>query len=409
MKGVISAAPIACTMLAVFVSFELLALNPAFAAQSTVDPRGPLFARTDLINGTQIGAWDMDGGTAVHNSSARARVTAAGVKVIRWQMWRPPCDLRPTNCQTTAQFNAAIDGIRSLGAEPLIGLPPIWDEQCSNGPDPWSYAWQQWEVRTAGSRVQLYEIGNEPDNYCGMSGQTYHDQLWTNAAPLKKYGRSLGLAIFVGGPAWANSYTHSLADVQTWLLATRADYLAHGSDRDYLPDFVSTHTYLITPSENDTQAHAQSRVDSWGVFYDSLSAWINTNFAGLTDQGYPIARELKLVDSEYNDTIILSSAINNSQTWTDFYFRAMFAMFRAHGVWAANQFTIASENGAMDMLNADGSPKPEYFSFLAQTTAAVPGPTLTTIPSPPTATSTPTAMPTPKHRPHRRATATPQP
>jgi hypothetical protein len=36
----------------------------------------------------------------------------------------------------------------------------------------------------------------------------------------------------------------------------------------------------------------------------------------------------------------------------------MFALFRAKRIWIANEFTIASENSALDLLNADGSPKP---------------------------------------------------
>lgn len=68
-------------------------------------------------------------------------------------------------------------------------------------------------------------------------------------------------------------------------------------------DFVSTHAYLVTPFENDSAAHAQSRIDAWGTFYDTLRLWIDTNFADLTDQGYPIARQLRLVVSEYNERV----------------------------------------------------------------------------------------------------------
>jgi hypothetical protein len=335
-----------------------------------VDPRGLPFTKLNFIYGAQIGAWDMNGGTAVNNATARANVIGARIPVIRWQMWRPPCDLRSTNCQTTAQFNAGIDGIRALGAEPLIGLPPIWDQQCSSGPDPWSYAWQQWIVRTAGNRVRLYEMANEPDNYCSMTGQQYHDQLWVNVAPLKSYARSLGLEIFVGGPAWANSYSGNLSQIEQWLSLTASDYRAHGNNRDWIPDFVSTHTYLVTPSENDTQAHAQARIDSWGAFYESLRTYINTTFAGMTDRGYPIANELLLMDSEYNDTIVTSWTGNDSQAWTDFYMGAMIDMFRADHVWAGIEFTIASHGGqALDMLTTSGTAKPLYNSFRARSTS----------------------------------------
>jgi hypothetical protein len=312
----------------------------------------------------------MDGGTAVNNPTAAANVKAAKVRVIKWQMWKPPCDLRPTDCQTLAQFNAGIDGIRALGAEPLIGLPPIWDQQCVGAPDPWSTAWQQWIIRTAGSRVKLYEMANEPDHYCGMSGQQYHDQLWVNVPPLKAYARTLGHQIFVGGPGWSKGDAESLADLKTWLSATKADYLAHAQDRDWLPDFVSTHTYLVTPTENDTEAHAQARIDAWGTFYDDLAAFIDTTFAGLTDQGFPIADQLKLANTEWNDTIVIDWQGNENQAWTDFYVPAMFKLLRDHNIWMSNQSTIASHTGgALDLLRTDGTPKPEYTSYKAVSTS----------------------------------------
>src|SRR5207237_386162 len=114
------------------------------------------------------------------------------------------------------------------------------------------------------------------------------------------------IEIFVGGPAWANSYSSNANEIETWLSATKADYLSHANDRDWIPDFVSTHTYLNTPGENDTQAHAQARINSWGAFYDSLRSFIGTTFAGLADRGFPIASQLVLADSEYDDTIVNS-------------------------------------------------------------------------------------------------------
>ncbi len=337
--------------------------------RTTGDPRGELFQARNLIYGSHIGAWDLDGGTAVKDPTAVANVQAAQIRVIKWQMWKPPCELRSDDCQTTADFNAGIDGIRALGAEPLIGLPPIWDRQCAGAADAWSTEWQQWIIRTAGSRVRLYEMSNEPDNYCGMSGQQYYDSLWVQVPGLKAYARSLGLRIFVGGPGWATSDDAALAQLQDWLAAAKASYLANDNDRDWLPDFVSTHTYLKTPSENDSQAHAQARIDYWSGFYTDLRAHIDTTFAGLTDNGYPIAEELKLADTEWNDTIDNDWPGNDSQEWTDFYYQAMFSMLREAGVWMSNQSTIASHTGgALDLLKPDGTPKPAYNSYKSVST-----------------------------------------
>jgi hypothetical protein len=335
------------------------------------DPRGPLFEAQNLIYGSHIGAWDQDGGTAISNPTAAANVKAAKIRVIKWQMWKPPCELRATDCQTEAQFNAAIDGIRRLGAEPLVGLPPIWDQQCTGAPDAWSRAWQDWIIRTAGTRVKLYELGNEPDHYCAMTGQRYYDELWVHAPTLKAYARSLGHQIFIGGPGWSSSDAASLTELKVWLGAAKAGYLANGSNRDWLPDFISTHTYLITPTENETQANAQARIDSWGAFYDDLQAYVDTTFTGLTDQGYPIADQLKPADTEWNASIELTWPGNDDQVWTDFYVHSMFAMLRGHGVWLSNQSTIASHSGqSFDLLRPDGAAKPQYNSYKAESTSA---------------------------------------
>lgn len=344
------------------------------------DPRGSLWSRYDLVNGTQIGAWDENGGTAVNNTTARNLVIAAAPTVVRWQMWRTPCDIRGTACQTTASFDAGFEGIRNFGAVPLIGLPPLWTDQYPAGPEPWSYAWQQWVVQrvdtlldAGGVQDVLFEMGNEPDNYAALTPQQYFDQQWVNVPLLKKWARTtLGREIFVGGPAWANTYEpDDLTRMQTFLTACKNAYTANGNDRDWIPDFVSTHCYL-TSTENTGQAVAQSRINDWGAFYRNLGTWIKTTFAGLTDRGYPIADQIKVVCSEYNDTIVNESTINSSQTWTDFYADAMMNMFKAARVWVAIQFTIASHSGtALDLLNSDGTAKPLYNSFKAQWTKPV--------------------------------------
>ena len=144
--------------------------------------------------------------------------------------------------QTLDQFNNAVDGIRSLGAIPIIKLPPIWDKQCEGAVDEWNLEWLKEIIKNAGNRVQLYEFGNEPDHYCKMNGTTYGKK-WNETVPaLKKYARSLGFEIFVGGPAMANNYVHSLEVVNDFLKTVKSAYVV-GHDRDYVPDFVSSHTY----------------------------------------------------------------------------------------------------------------------------------------------------------------------
>jgi hypothetical protein len=328
-----------------------------------------LFTRTDLIYGAEIGAWDMDGGTAVKNPTARSHIRAAGIRVIRWGIWAKFDSLNQggsTPRQTLADFNQAVDGIVSLGAIPLIKLPPIWPKQAANAPDAWNIEWLQEIVKHGGQRVPLYEFGNEPDWYQKWSAETYAVH-WLQVVPaLKKYARSLGFEIFVGGPALANSYPENVAYMRVFLQHTAAAYRKSG-DRDMVPDFVSSHTYL-TETENATPATMQARIDAWGKFYANVRQEINAAYAGLEDTaGQPLAPQIKLADSEFNYTINNKNTRADNQAYADYYVQAMYRMIRRQNLWLANIFTIASHGGgALDLLNTDGSPKPLYHAYKAE-------------------------------------------
>jgi hypothetical protein len=365
--------------------------NLTVTTAPVTDPRSDLFDRPGTLKGTQIGAWDLDGGLLTSNTTARdlirngdptadPAIPAPGVQIVRWQMWRPPCDLRPTNCQTTGQFQAGLNTMRKLAANDdavlLIGLPPIWGEQCPGGPDEFSYAWQQWIVEkvdefldAGGSQDVLFEMGNEPDNpqYCGFTAQEYFDKLWVNVPKLKEYARTtLNREIYIGGPGWMNSYASDLTALQGWLGATASAYRADGN-RDWIPDFVSTHTYL-SDTENASTTTAQTAIEGWKSFYVGLRAVIDTTFAGLTDKGFPIPDQIKIIDSEYNFTIHDTSTLSSSQTWTDFYYNAMFQMFTGADVWASVQFTAVSHGAddSPDLLTSTGASQPAFRSFAAQ-------------------------------------------
>ena len=338
------------------------------------DPRGALFDRTDLIYGSQIGAWQEDGGDISDQSSPGfASARAMAIRDIRWQMWRTPAELRPGG-QSTKDFSTGIGTIRALGALPLIGLPPVWDQQFPGGSDPWSFEWQQWVVRTAcaGGAV-LFEVGNEPDNYGHLSPDRYFDTLWTGAPRLKRHARALGYEIFIGGPAWSNWYAWNVGEVEQWLGRCKDAYVSSGYDRDWLPDFVSAHTYL-TDQESQSFTNIQSAVDGWGARYDDLRMWINDTFTGCTDRGYPVARQIKLADTEWGDWY---DGYTGSREFCEYFVGAMFAMMRAPApdgsqrVWLASQFTLNSHDGGpLDMLHNDGSYKPLGLAFKAHATSA---------------------------------------
>jgi hypothetical protein len=313
------------------------------------------------------------------DADARALMRTAGLRVVRWQPWLTPCDLRGTSCQATADWLTGLATARACAvgqdAVLIITLPPVWSGHYPGQADPWSVEWHQWIVEqtvgylgpAAANRV-IFEMGNEPDHYAGMSGQDYYDTLWApNVPALKAWARAeLDTEIFVGGPAWGNSYTEDLADIGTWLTACKAAFVADG-DRDHIPDFVSTHTYLVTPDENASQAAAEARITAWGQFYTSLRGLVDTTFGGLVDRGFPIAQQIKLICSEYNSTIDNNSTVNDDPNFTNFYMIKMFEMFQASGVWASVEFTIASHGGgALDLLDAGGEAKPLWTSLWAR-------------------------------------------
>ncbi|GIG60552.1 hypothetical protein Lfu02_49240 [Longispora fulva] len=342
--------------------------GPARASGSATAAPAPdrsLFDRQDLIYGSEIGSWETDGGRAIHDPTTRENVRAARIRVIRWGQWSRFDDVR----QPLAEFDAVLAGIGELGAVPLIKLPPIRDGQCGDGPDDWSLDWLEEIIRAAGPRVSLYEFGNEPDHYCDWSSLDYLSW-WVDVVPqLKRYARSLGFEIFVGGPALANSDARSLAFLRRYLALVGATYRAT-RDRDFVPDFVSSHTYL-TAEENATPESMRARIDAWGTWYDDLRATIDSTLQGLRDRtGAPLGPQIPVADTEWNYTIDNADPRAEDPAYADFYVRAMFAMLRAHDVWLSCQFTIASHGGgALDLLRADGTAKPLYTAYQAVSTA----------------------------------------
>jgi hypothetical protein len=366
------------------------------------DPRAAIFC-SSLVSG-QIGAWDMDGGAPITNPTVHHRISyGLGLNLVRYQMWRQPCAL-PTadtsapgvTCVTTTEFGRVVNGILDMGAEPLIDLPPVVntceyaagggpgcnssgsvnnDNQCAGGPSDQaeSLAWDEWIIAQVGSRAQLYELGNEPDNYCGMSISSYYS-LWSSTVPaLKSYAHGLTTGgcpctIFMGGPAWTNSDSSARTAIDTFLADTLGGYSGNGGNLDYIPDFISTHTYL-TSAQNDTKAHAMAAISGWGAFYDGIQSDISSAFSGVTLDGISASAYIKVADTEYNDTIDPGSTINTSQTWCSFYYGAIFNMFRNHGIWIDNQFTLAaSGNGALNLVDPSTAAKEPCFNAFASQT-----------------------------------------
>lgn len=372
------------------------------------DPRDAIFC-SSLVS-AQLGAWDMDGGAPITNPAVHHNVShGLGLNVVRYQMWRQPCALSTADtshpgvtCTTTAEFGHVIRGILDMGAKPLIDLPPIvnsceyavgggpncnrsgsasHNNQCPGGPrdQAQSLAWDKWIIAHAGSRAQLYELGNEPNNYCGMSIADYYS-LWSSIVPrLKVYARNLTTRgcpckIFMGGPGWTNSDSSARMAIGVFLAEAFSDYREHNNNLDYIPDFISTHTYL-TSWQNNSEARAMAAINGWGAFFGALQSVISSTFSGATLDGAPATAYIKVADTEYNDTIDPSSSINTSRAWCDFYYGAMFRMFHKYGIWINNEFTLAaSGGGALNLEDPSTAAKEPCFSSFADQAKPSPGP-----------------------------------
>lgn len=341
--------------------------SPAPASPAPAPPAGnAVFNRTDLIYGSQIGAWDTNGGAVASNPLAFSNARRADIRVVRFQMFDRPAELGGT--ESTATFDSALATIHHLGAIPLIDLPPNSGRQLPGGPEPWSYQWQQWVVQHAVAKgAVLFEMANEPDNLLngGLTAAQYFYRYWVDVPRLKAYARSLGYTIYIGGPAWAGWYPDDLAQIETFLRLCKRAYYAHGDNRDWIPDFVSVHLYGGGPSTG-----GQAQINRWGHLFDRLRVWMDANM--------PYGRQIKLVNSEYNYAI----QAQEGTTWQDqaamtAYYNAMFAMARAKApdgsqrLWMMNQFCIDSGNSGLDLLNPDGTVRPAYIAFKANSIAAL--------------------------------------
>jgi len=309
-----------------------------------------IFRRTDLIYGSTIGSWlfqgeRYDGHPLIQDAACQRLAQEAEISVVRW-MPRQPFEDMGGNLSDEA-FNNVIDGIRSVGALPLIALPPGVYTQCTPTAD---LAWLTAIVTRAGDRVLLYELGNEPDYYCGWDAEQYTRE-WIRVVPqLKRHARALGFEIYIGGPAWSLPYMPAM---QTFLRGVKAEYDRTG-DADLIPSFVSFHTFA-SHSRADTDEMILGRVPGYGDFASVLreEIWLIFGF------------ELPVADTEWNFTTDVGDTRDRDEAFMRAFTQGMLDEFREHGVWLANQFAFASDagGGVLDMVEISCTPKPMYQAF----------------------------------------------
>jgi hypothetical protein len=233
--------------------------------------------------------------------------------------------------------------------------------------------------------VELYEIGNEPELACGYARDSSSAgertaQLWIRLAPeLRKHARAQGFSLVLGGPGFTTTHigpnrenVTDLAVARAYLRAIKKTYEDPASpyfhDPDLIPSFLSFHAYASEFSANGG-ARPVDAVPRYGGYVDDLRVMIDDVW------GRVIGPRIRIACTEWN-----YGAEGDLTNWSaadvsEFYTRFL-AMLREHRVWLANQFLLASNGNAMDMITREGHTTPAYHAFKAASlsvTAESPG------------------------------------
>ncbi|MDQ6675343.1 MAG: hypothetical protein M3069_32190 [Chloroflexota bacterium] len=355
-----------------------------------------------LLFGTVIGAWPMlderydghpmlDYNGSCPNCPQLAR--AAQISVVRWGIWNAFEGMPPPSGQTAppltrAQFDSVIDGIRlQLGAVPLVDLPPGGSAPASLlCPEHWGEAnlleLDRQIIRQAGSRVLLYELGNEPEIACSVSRDAATAGaeaagLWTNLAPsLRKTARALGYEIYIGGPGFTTTRVNpgdddpeDLSMVRAYMQTIKDRYEdprgASFHDADLIPSFFSFHAYASEYLANGG-ARALDAIPRYAAYVVKVRATIDDVW------GPTIGPHIQIACTEWN------YAAESSADWSSpdvpLYYTRFLNMLRDTGIYLATQFLVGSNDNQMDMITLDGRPTPYYWAFKAASLSARSGP-----------------------------------
>jgi hypothetical protein len=353
--------------------------------------------RTDLIYGTEIGAWRTTGAPGTDPATGiPALVKAAKIPLVRFAVYDVFTDMRDPQgnpgTQSRANFDTALNTIRgNLNAEVLMKLLPIAKDVIGtkNGSiycPPTTNLTQNLEyykalVAQAQSRVRMYESTNEMEYACsalwgypsaGSPGvsKLLGQHFAQNMPALKKYARGLGFDILTvgyigtaGGFGWGDSIANPRISTATeFLTATHDAYVASGYDPDYIPDAVSIHAYPNSPDfgVNASLTDIISYYEAWksGVRSQIDAIW-----------GPTIGPSIRLAVTEWNAGSKDWTGFNDSRV-VDFY-NAWLAMLRRNNFWMANQFAIASNaTEPYDMIRTTGATTPFYDAFKAVSSTA---------------------------------------
>lgn len=187
-------------------------------------------------------------------------------------------------------------------------------------------------VTYAGSRCNLYEFGNEPDD---VSMQAYI-LAWNNLVPkLRKINPA---AKFIG-PAVAD-YTQ----IQPFLAAVKRSGV--------LPDAISFHWYPC--GSGDSRSSCLAKASTFAEVTTQVKTWVRDTLG--------VNLPVGITEWNYNSDNPPAAYGNDPAFITQFTTAALHAMMQA-GLDFANQFDVASGagSGGLDMIDTHtGNPKPQY-------------------------------------------------
>jgi hypothetical protein len=374
-----------------FSSFPIVAASgndaPATAAE--------LLNRTDLIYGSEIGAWRTTGAPATDPASGiPALVKAAKIPVIRFSMYDVFTDmldpLGNPGTQSRANFDTALNGIKAnLGAEPMIKLLPIANDLIGtkNGAiycPPLNNLARNLDyykalMAQAGNRVKIYESTNEMEYSCSKAwgypsagsvgvSKALGQHFAQNMPALKKYARSLGFEILTvgyigtpGGFGWGDTIANPRTSTATeFLTAVRDAYVASGYDPDYIPDAISIHAYPNSPDFGD------ATLSDIIAYYEAWTTKVRTEIRAIF--GGRTGASIRLAVSEWNAGSKYWAGYSDNRV-VEFY-TAWLAMLQRNNFWLANQFAIGS-NGSepYDIIKENAATASFYNAFKAASTA----------------------------------------
>jgi hypothetical protein len=250
---------------------------------------------SSLLFGANDASWQWSSNHLGNTPAISDSIRNAGITVIR-------TPLHATDAQ------ARVSAIESAGAKCLGILEPADAEQV---------------VKMLGSRCNLYEWMNEPDNG-GPTADVYASSWNQNIPTLRTLNPN---AMFIG-PAVASPNTGYIQRFLT--LAKQAGNI---------PDVISYHMY---PCTDQTIANCPAQIASYGQAASQVRATVNSVL------GY----DLPLAVTEWNYSWKPNQTPQNDPYIQTFTALSLDAMAQAN-ITMANQFDIASRagNGSLDMVN----------------------------------------------------------